>query len=192
MKSISHYIKKVPSLRLASIRGALAFGSFLAFWTTLTFHLERPPFFAGSDIAGELGFVGIGGALAASTVGRIADRVNKRTLITCATVLMIFSWSILGIWGFTYAGLIAGVFILDVGLQSVHVSNQTIVFSTNPDATNRLNTVYMTNYFIGGSLGTFAGGKAWEYMDWNGVVFTGAAFVIILLFVHLIFSPKMK
>lgn len=192
MKSISHYIKTVPSLRLASIRGALALGSFLAFWTTLTFHLERPPFFAGSDIAGELGAVGIGGALAASMVGRIADRVNKNTLIMCAALLMIVSWAVLGIWGFTYAGLIVGIFVLDVGLQSIHVSNQTIVFSTNPDATNRLNTVYMTSYFIGGSFGTFAGGKAWEYMGWNGVVLTGGTFVVILLLIHLIFSPKMK
>lgn len=192
MKSISHYIKTVPSLRLASIRGALALGSFLAFWTTLTFHLERPPFFAGSDIAGELGAVGIGGALAASMVGRIADRVNKNTLIMCAALLMIVSWAVLGIWGFTYAGLIVGIFVLDIGLQSIHVSNQTIVFSTNPDATNRLNTVYMTSYFIGGSFGTFAGGKAWEYMGWNGVVLTGGTFVVILLLIHLIFSPKTK
>lgn len=192
MKSISHYIKTVPSLRLASVRGALALGSFLAFWTTLTFHLERPPFFAGSDIAGELGAVGIGGALAASMVGRIADRVNKNTLISCAAILMILSWGIFGIWGFTYIGLIVGIFVLDVGLQSIHVSNQTIVFSTNPDATNRLNTVYMTSYFIGGSFGTFAGGKAWEHLGWNGVVLTGATFVTILLMIHLIFSKKMK
>lgn len=192
MKSIAHYIKAVPSLRLASIRGALALGSFLAFWTTLTFHLERPPFFAGSDIAGELGAVGIGGALAAAMVGRIADRVNKNTLITCAAILMILSWGVFGIWGFTYAGLIVGIFVLDVGLQSIHVSNQTIVFSTNPDATNRLNTVYMTSYFIGGSFGTFVGGKAWGYMGWNGVVLTGGIFVVVLLLVHLIFSRKMK
>lgn len=192
MKSISYYIKTVPSLRLASVRGGLALGSFLAFWTSLTFHLERPPFFAGSDIAGELGAVGIGGALAASMVGRIADRVNKNTLISCAAILMLLSWIIFGIWGFTYAGLIIGIFILDVGLQSIHVSNQTIVFSTNPDATNRLNTVYMTSYFIGGSFGTFVGGRAWEYMGWNGVVITGAIFIIILLLIHLIFSPKMK
>lgn len=192
MKSILHYIKSVPSLRLASIRGALALGSFLAFWTTLTFHLERPPFLAGSDIAGELGAVAIGGALAAAMVGRIADRVNKNTLITCAAILMLLSWGIFGVWGFTYAGLIVGIFILDVGLQSIHVSNQTIVFSTNPDATNRLNTVYMTSYFIGGSFGTFIGGKAWEHMGWNGVVLTGATFIVILLLIHLIFSKKMK
>lgn len=190
MKSILYYIKAVPSLRLASVRGALALGSFLAFWTSLTFHLERSPFFAGSDIAGELGIVGIGGALAAAMVGRIADRVNKNTLITYAAILMILSWCVFGIWGFTYIGLIVGIFILDVGLQSIHVSNQAIVFSSNSNAANRLNTVYMTSYFIGGSLGTFVGGKAWEYMGWTGVVLTGSMFILILLPIHLIFSRR--
>lgn len=192
MKSMFRYVKTIPSLRLASVRGALSLASFLAFWTSLTFHLERPPFFAGSDIAGELGAVGIGGALAASMVGRIADRVNRNTLISCAAILMLLSWCIFGIWGFTYAGLIVGIFILDVGLQSIHVTNQTIVFATNPDASNRLNTVYMTSYFIGGSFGTFAGGRAWQYMGWNGVVLTGGVFVVLLLLIHLLFSPKMK
>jgi predicted MFS family arabinose efflux permease len=192
LKSILYYIKTVPSLRLASVRGGLALGSFLAFWTTLTFHLERPPFFAGSDIAGELGIVGIGGALSAALVGRFVDKVNKNHLIACAALLILISWVVMGVWGFTYAGLIVGIFLIDVGLQTIHVSNQTIVFSTNPDATNRLNTVYMTSYFIGGSFGTFVGGKAWEYMGWNGVVLTGAAFVVIMLLIHLIFSRKIK
>lgn len=192
LKSILYYIKTVPSLRLASVRGGLALGSFLAFWTTLTFHLERPPFFAGSDIAGELGIVGIGGALSAALVGRFVDKVNKNHLIACAALLMLISWVVMGVWGFTYAGLIVGIFLIDVGLQTIHVSNQTIVFSTNPDATNRLNTVYMTSYFIGGSFGTFVGGKAWEYMGWNGVVLTGAAFVVVMLLIHLIFSRKME
>lgn len=192
IKSMFHYIRTIPSLRLASVRGGLALGSFLAFWTSLTFHLERPPFFAGSDIAGELGLVGIGGALAASMVGRIADKVNKNTLISCASILMILSWGIFGIWGFTYAGLVIGIFVLDVGLQSIHVTNQTIVFATNPDASNRLNTVYMTSYFIGGSFGTYVGGRAWEDMGWYGVVLTGGIFVILLLLTHLLFSPKTK
>ena len=192
IKSLFYYIKTVPSLRLASVRGGLALGSFLAFWTTLTFHLEQPPFFAGSDIAGALGIVGIGGALSAAVVGKVIDNLNKNTFIACAALLMLISWIIFGIWGFSYVGLIIGIFVLDVGLQSIHVTNQTIVFSTNPDATNRLNTVYMTSYFIGGSFGTFVGGKAWSHYGWEGVVYTGAFFVVVLLFIHLVFAKKMK
>lgn len=192
IKSLFHYIKTTPSLRLASIRGGLSLGSFLAFWTTLTFHLERPPFFAGSDVAGSLGIVAIGGALSAAIVGRYIDKMNKNIFITCASLLMLISWAIFGIWGFTYVGLIIGIFLLDIGLQSIHVTNQTIVFANNPNATNRLNTVYMTSYFIGGSFGTFVGGKAWAYAGWDGVVVAGSVFVIVMLLIHLIFSKKMK
>ncbi len=47
MASIARYTKELPSLRLASLRGALGFGSFSIFWTTLTFRLEQAPFFQG-------------------------------------------------------------------------------------------------------------------------------------------------
>ena len=192
MKSLFYYIKTIPSLRLASVRGALSLGAFLALWTTLTFHLERPPFFAGSDIAGALGIVGIGGALSAAFVGRVIDHVDKNKLITMAGVLMLLAWLIFGVWGFSYAGLIVGIFILDVGAQSIHVSNQTIVFATNPDATNRLNTIYMTSYFIGGATGTFLGGIAWSLFGWYGVVGISSIFVLLLILIHLVFSPRMK
>lgn len=189
-QSIIVLIKERPDLRIAAVRGGLSLASFQAFWTTLTFFLERPPYNAGSDVAGLLGLVGIGGALSASYVGKIAGRVSNSMLIVISTLLMIVAWLFFGFWGFSYAGLIIGIFVLDIGLQSLHVTNQTIIFSKNPEATNRLNTVYMTSYFVSGSLGAFLGGKAWEMFGWNGVVATGIFFVIILLAVHLLFSKK--
>ncbi|MBB4037161.1 putative MFS family arabinose efflux permease [Dysgonomonas hofstadii] len=192
MASIARYTKELPSLRLASLRGALGFGSFSIFWTTLTFRLEQAPFFQGSDIAGSLGLVGIAGALAASLTGYIAGKINKNTIITIACILLILSWGIFGIGGSTYTGLIAGIIFLDLGLQAMHVTNQTIVFSTHPEASNRLNTVYMVSYFIGGSVGTLIGGQAWQYYGWTGVVSVGALFVILCLFVHLLLCNKPK
>lgn len=94
--------------------------------------------------------------------------------------------------GSTYTGLIAGIIFLDLGLQAMHVTNQTIVFSTHPEASNRLNTVYMVSYFIGGSVGTLIGGQAWQYYGWTGVVSVGALFVILCLFVHLLLCNKPK
>lgn len=189
-QSILKLIQERPDLRIAAVRGGLSLASFQAFWTTLTFFLERPPYSAGSDVAGLLGLVGIGGALAASYVGKVAGRVSNNSLIVISTLLMIISWLFFGLWGFSYVGLIIGIFVLDIGLQSLHVTNQTIIFSKNPEATNRLNTVYMTSYFVSGSIGAFLGGKAWEAFGWNGVVLTGMFFVVALLAVHLVFSKK--
>ncbi|MFV0539082.1 MAG: MFS transporter [Dysgonomonas sp.] len=192
MRSIFRYAKDVPSLRLASLRGALGFGSFSIFWTTLTFRLEQAPFFQGSDVAGSLGLIGIVGALAASIVGYASGRMNKNVLISISAGLMILSWGIFGVGGSSYLGLIFGIILLDLGLQAMHVTNQTIVFSSHPEASNRLNTVYMVSYFIGGSFGTFIGGRAWGACGWNGVVVAGAAFMILCLIVHLILCNKQK
>lgn len=190
IKSMIALIKKRADLRIAAVRGALSLASFQAFWTTLTFHLENPPFSAGSNIAGLLGIVGMGGAISASYVGSIADRANKNFIITISTILMIGAWVFFGFTVLGYFGLIVGIFILDIGLQSIHVTNQSIIFSRDEDATNRLNTVYMTCYFIGGSIGAYIGGIAWGYWGWIGTVVVGISFVVLLLIVHLIFSKR--
>lgn len=192
MGSVIRYARSIPSLQSASLRGALGFASFSAFWTTLTFRLQEAPYFQGSDVAGSLGLFGIAGALAATLVGQASGKVNKNKLIAIATFLMIVSWGVFGMGDSTYIGIIVGIILLDMGLQAMHVTNQTIVLSSHPEAANRLNTVYMVSYFIGGSIGTFVGGKAWGAYGWNGVVFTGAFFVSLCLVVHLIISRKPK
>lgn len=192
MGSVIRYARSIPSLQLASLRGALGFASFSAFWTTLTFRLQEAPYFQGSDVAGSLGLFGIAGALAATLVGQASGKVNKNKLIAIATFLMIVSWGVFGMGDSTYIGIIVGIILLDMGLQAMHVTNQTIVLSSHPEAANRLNTVYMVSYFIGGSIGTFVGGKAWGAYGWNGVVFTGAFFVSLCLVAHLIISRKPK
>lgn len=192
MSSLLYYAKTIPALRLASLRGGLGFGAFSIFWTTLTFHLEQPPFFQGSDVAGLLGIIGIVGALVAPLVGSASGKINKNQLIIIGCSLMLLAWIVLGIGGFTYAGLIIGIIFLDMGLQGMHVTNQTIVFSSHPEASNRLNTIYMVSYFVGGSLGTLVGGKVWEHFGWAGVVVAGSGFVLLALLIHLLLGNKPK
>lgn len=181
MRSVLTLARKRVDLQKAVVRGGLSLASFQIFWTTLVFHLERPPFSAGSDVAGLLGIVGIGGALAAGYVGRIADRVNKKNLLVASTLLMIMGWICFGVWGLSYIGLIIGIFIFDVGLQAIHITNQSIIFAKDVDATNRVNTVYMTGYFLGGTVGAYVAGHAWNLYGWNGVVSVGLLTVLILL-----------
>ena len=105
---------------------------------------------------------------------------------------MLLSWGIFGFSGNTYIGLIAGIIFLDMGLQGMHVTNQTIVFSTHPEASNRLNTVYMVSYFIGGSVGTFLGGIAWQYYGWEGVVSAGGLLILLCLSIHILLCNRTK
>ncbi len=190
MKSLIHYTKSTPQLRLAAIRGALGFASFSAFWTTLVFLMEGPPFFKGSDVAGAFGLVGAGGAIAASLAGRLSNRIvpNKILLITIS--LMILSWIVFGFSGASIAGLVLGILLLDLGLQATHITNQTIIFALYPEARNRLNTVYMVTYFIGGASGTFLGSLAWHKWQWPGVAVLGFCFTALALVFHLLYSGR--
>ena len=43
-------------------------------------------------------------------------------------------------------------------------------------ATNRVNTIFMTTLFIGGSLGTFCSGLGWSMLGRDGVCLVGVLF----------------
>ena len=66
MKSLLTIVRRYPTLRLYSVRAALAFGSFLCFWASLAFKMAQAPFYAGSNVVGMLGLCGIAGALTAT------------------------------------------------------------------------------------------------------------------------------
>lgn len=184
MRSLMHLARNQPVLRLAAFRGALAFAGFSGLWITLVFHLENEPFHAGATVAGAFGVVGAAGALAASMVGRVQKKFSNQKVILVSIYLMIISWIIFLFAGYTYAGLIIGVIFLDLGLQAMHISNQSSFFALNIGATNRLNTVYMFSYFVGGSLGTYLASIAWKHFQWEGAVGFGMMCTLLVLFVH--------
>jgi len=63
------------------------------------------------------------------------------------------------------AGLIAGVILLDFGVQAGHVSNQTRIYALLPEARSRLNMVYVISYFTAGAIGSYTGTLAWSISD---------------------------
>ncbi|MET4076005.1 MFS transporter [Hymenobacter sp. UYCo722] len=174
MKSLLTLTSTLPALRRSALVGGLLFAAFSVFWTTLTFFLESPTYRYGSDVAGFFGLVGAMGALAAPLAGKAADTRGPDFALGIGTLLAVGAYAVLGLGGFHLAGLVAGVILLDVGVQAAHISNQTTVFSLVPEARSRLNTVYMTGYFTGGSLGSVAGGVAWTHFGWTGVCVLGA------------------
>jgi predicted MFS family arabinose efflux permease len=190
MKSMLQLIKEEPQLRVAAIRGALCFATFAGFWTTLIFLLKEPQFNLGSEAAGAFGLVGAFGALAASQMGRLSDKGNGYLLTTYTVLLVIVSYIIYGFSSTSIIGLVAGVIIMDMGVQATHISNQAIIFSLRPEARNRVNTIYMVTYFIGGALGTLLASQAWSLCRWNGVVAMGLILSTMALVIHLVFRPK--
>ena len=188
MKSLLSLWREFPQLRVYSVRAALNFGSFLAMWSCLAFKMGQAPFFADSDVIGLLGLCGVAGALTASFVGKYVKQVGVRrfNFIGCGLILM--SWLLLSIGENTYAGIIAGIITIDIGMQCIQLSNQTSIFELDPRASNRINTIFMTTYFTGGSLGTFLAGSFWQLYGWHGVTGVGTVLTGISLFMTIFFK----
>jgi predicted MFS family arabinose efflux permease len=186
MRSLLTLAREQPILREAAAINALGFATFGMFWTTMVLHLSGEPFHFSSDLIGLFGLAGAAGALAAPLVGGSADKRNPRIAIGYGLVLLLLSFVLLYFVANWVMGMIAGIILLDLAMQCIHVSNQSRVYALIPHARNRLNTVYMTVSFAGTSMGSAIGLLAWDKGGWAGVCITGilltsAAFTIYAL-----------
>ena len=169
MQSLFRIVREQPVLREASVIGALSFGAFSAFWSTLVFLLEQPPYHYGSAVAGLFGLVGIVGAAAAPIVGRMADQRSPRLTATIGVITTTLSFLLFWVWGHALWGLIIGVILLDLGVQTTQISNQAQIYSLPAEIHGRLNALYIMFYFVGGAIGSFLGAYGWSYWRWPGV-----------------------
>ena len=169
LRSLGTIFRAEPVIRDAALLGALTFASFSAFWTTLAFRLVEPPLHYGSATAGAFGLIGLVGAVAAPLAGRMADRRSPRQTVGIGLFVNVAAWLLMLVAGRTLIGLAAGVILLDAGTQVAQVSNQARVYALPAEMHGRLNTIYMTCYFIGGSLGSAAATLAWGSWRWGGV-----------------------
>lgn len=174
LRSLVHLLIEEPALRLAAATQAMLFASFIAFWTILALHLQEPAFGLGPEIAGLFGVIGASGILAAPLAGRLADKRGPHLVVAIAAAITLSSWIVFAGWN-AVAGLTVGVVLLDVGVNAALVANQHLIFVLRPEARSRLNTVFMTAMFIGGSLGSLGASWAYAHLSWLGVCAYGAA-----------------
>ncbi|MBP1676843.1 MAG: major facilitator superfamily 1 [Bacteroidetes bacterium] len=171
-------------LRRLSFIGILQFGLLSAFWTTLTFHLGSSPFNFGSGTIGLFGIVAVAGALVAPIMGKKADAGGVTRVRFLAIGLIIFSVLIMWFFQHSVVAMVVGVLLLDIGAQSIQVSNVALMYTLDESSHSRINTIYMTLFFTGGALGTLAGILCWQFGGWNWVMIemlVSAIGVILLL-----------
>ncbi|MEW5188168.1 MFS transporter [Citrobacter freundii] len=170
-------------LRTRAMLGCLTFANFSILWTSMAFLLAAPPFNYSEGMIGLFGLAGAAGALGARPAGGFADKGKSHLTTTMGLLLLLLSW--LAIW-FGHASvpmLIIGILVLDLTVQGVHITNQTVIYRIHPDARNRLTAGYMTSYFIGGAAGSLISASAWQHAGWAGVCLAGTTVAILNLWV---------
>jgi len=178
--SLGRIFREEPILRRRAFYQAAMFGTFSAFWTSITFLLSGPPFHFSETWIGVFALVGATGALFAPIAGRLGDRGYGHRLTGVAFVLagggMLLTLLQSRLWA-----LIAGAILIDLGVQTTMVLGQRIVFALKPAERSRLNTLYIATLFAGGAVGSAVSGIAYAHAGWTGVVGFGAALPLAAL-----------
>lgn len=177
-------------IRQSMIVQALLWACFNAFWVNLAALLANGPFQLGSAWAGGFGIIGAAGALAASLGGRATDRLGSRRVIGASIGIVTLAYLLLAGAQTSLALLVLGVIVLDIGVQSGLVSNQTRAFAVDPKAQGRINSLYMTATFFGGAVGAVVSGWLMTRYGWSGIVVFGVVLGLIALAIHWIGAPR--
>lgn len=170
-------------LRTRAILGCLTFANFSILWTSMAFLLAAPPFNYSEGVIGLFGLAGAAGALGARPAGGLADKGKSQMTTSAGLVLLLLSWAAIWYGHVSVLALIVGILVLDLTVQGVHITNQTVIYRVKPDARNRLTAGYMTSYFIGGAAGSLISASAWQHAGWTGVCAIGAIVAAINLLV---------
>lgn len=170
-------------LRTRALLGCFSFANFSVLWTSMAFLLASPPFNFSDAMIGLFGLVGAAGALGARQAGGLADKGHAHLTTTGGLLLLLLSWIAIW-WGHSSViALVIGIIVLDLTVQAVHITNQTVIYHRKPDARNRLTAGYMTSYFIGGAAGSLISASAWQHAGWAGVCVAGSLLAVVNLLV---------
>jgi predicted MFS family arabinose efflux permease len=115
MRSLLVLPREVPALFRVSLVAGMFFAAFMAFWTTLVFFLETPPYHYGSQMAGMFGLVGAVGVFVAPWAGKTSDRRSPRFVARLAVGICLAAFIVFRMWGWRLWGLVLGVVLLDAG-----------------------------------------------------------------------------
>ena len=129
--------------------------------------------------------IGLVGVLAAPFVGRFVDKSGSAATVLMGAVVTLASWIVFGVWA-AIPGMVIGVVLLDLGLQSALIANQHIVFALRPAARSRINTVLMSSMFIGGAAGSALGVAAWNAGGWFHVSAIGIGFGVVAVAIQIL------
>jgi predicted MFS family arabinose efflux permease len=177
--SVLRLVREEPLLRLRMLYGAVSFAAFSVFWTSSGFLLAGAPYHWNEAEIGLIALVGAAGAVAARFAGRLSDAGHAHRATAGFILATALSWVALVVGGHSVIALVIGVALLDLGVQGTHILNQSLVYALRPDARSRLNTAYMTAYFVAGAVGSALSAAVYSAAGWTGVCVLGAVFPVL-------------
>ncbi|MCR8845167.1 MFS transporter [Paenibacillus sp. SC116] len=175
LKSVFVLFAQERVLRIRAVLALLIFADFSILWTSLVLPLSAPPLSLSHTAIGAFGLAGVAGALAAARAGKLADRGYGQKTTGIALILLFVSWFFISYTEQSLFALVIGIVLLDLAVQAVHVTNQSMILVLRPEARSRLTAGYMVFYSIGSAAGSIAATHIYAHFGWKGVCLLGAS-----------------
>ena len=166
--SLAKLLRGNATLRRASTIQFLLGISYGGFWATAAPMLSQLHGF-GPAQTGLMAIPGATGLLLARAAGRWTDRHGAFPVVTTGVSLVLAAYLVFGFAAVSVAAVIGGAALLDCGLRTALVANQTLITSVAPDARSRFNTVFGAHIWGGNATGAFLASTALGNAGWLAV-----------------------
>jgi len=178
--SLGHLFASTPVLRRRAAYHAAMFGCFSLFWTVTPMMLSSPAFHLSQTGIAIFALVGVAGAVASPIAGKLADRGHTLPATAVAMLLAITGFA-LPLFApdsrnIALALLVIASIVIDMGVAANMVLGQRAIFSLPAEVRSRLNGLYFSLFFVGGAVGSAAGGWVYSQYGWHAALLLGMAF----------------
>jgi len=177
--SLRHLFATTPVLRRRAAYQAAMFGCFSLFWTVTPLMLASPAFGLSQTGIAVFALVGMAGAVASPIAGKLADRGHTLPATACALLLAItgFALPLLAPQSrdLALALLVIAAVVVDMAVAANMVLGQRAIFALGAEVRGRLNGIYFSLFFVGGAVGSAAGGWVYSQYGWDAVLLLGMA-----------------
>jgi predicted MFS family arabinose efflux permease len=170
--SLAQLVRTNADLRRASATQFLLGICYGGFWATLAPMLISLHGLGPAQI-GLMAIPGSAGIFAARPAGRWMDRRGVVPVVTTGVGLVLAAMLAFGFAAWWVGAVVIGAILLDSGLRSAMVANQTLINSQVPDARSRFNTIFAAHVWGGNATGAFLASMALAYAGWLAVCAIG-------------------
>lgn len=152
----------------AYLVGGALFFAFIGIFTYLPFRLAGPPYLLPTGVISSVYLVYAAGVVSSRAAGRLSGRIAPRTLI--AVGLAVEAAGMVLTLARPLAAVVLGLVVLVVGTFVAQAVAPAFVNMTAATAKGGASALYLTSYYVGGTLGAALPGLAWQAAGWPGVV----------------------
>jgi MFS transporter, YNFM family, putative membrane transport protein len=168
-----------PRLAGAYLVGAALFFGWTGIFTYLPFHLAAPPYALSTAAISSVYLVYAAGVVASPVAGRLSGRVAPRTLIAAGLAIEAAGMALTA--APPLSAVVVGLVVLVLGTFTAQAVAPAFVNVTAETAKGGASALYLTSYYVGGTLGSALPGLAYQAAGWRGVVACCASAVALAL-----------